>query len=256
MSIYERMMNRSGGVQVNALLDAPHGVRSGEELPGTVVLKGGRETRQVTAIEFQLSTEFLCEDDMEVVKERGVIYRYSIPARIIVGPGEEKRIPFRLPIPPWAPISMESSAIWLETVVDVEQELSRSDRDEVRVLPHPIVQCFLDAVKLLGLRLEEVEIMRVPHLRPEFPYVQEFEFKPRLPSALEEIEFYYTADGSGQVDFYLEIDRHSRGRGSLFSRAFEEDERHIALTLTEDDIGDPEALADELAGWIGPYLES
>jgi|GEM_PF-2343731 len=256
MSIYERMKNRAGGVRVDTRIDAPSGVRGGEELCGTVILQGGREPRHITVVEFQLIAEFLSKKNKEIVKERGVIYRYLLETSISIGPGEEKRIPFRFPIPAAAPLSLDSSALWLETLVNVEMEAAQSDRDAVHVHPHPIVQCFFDAVKLLGLRLEKVELLHVPKVNGDFPYVQEFEFKPRLPSALEELEVYFTANGNDKISFFIEIDRRAKGLSGLLEEAFDLDERHLKLTLARNQLGTPEQLADELTRMILPYLKS
>ncbi|MBN2981003.1 sporulation protein [Cohnella algarum] len=255
MSIYERMMNRTGGVKVDTTLDISRGVRCGEELSGTVILRGGRDAKHVTAIEFGLVAEFFCEKNKQIVKDKGVIYRHTLGTSVTVAPGEEKRVPFRFRIPLTTPVSIDSSKVWLETTVNVEMEETRNDRDAVPILPHPIVHGFFEAVKLLGLRLDEVSLLHVPHLRTEFPFVQEFEFKPRLPSALDEIEVYYTADRSERVNFFIEIDRRAKGLSGLLEEAFDWDERHIRVTLTKEDAADPERLADKLARCILPHLK-
>ncbi|MBD0382505.1 sporulation protein [Paenibacillus sedimenti] len=256
MSIYKRMMDRAanGGVQIDTFLDEPSGVRCGEELRGSVILKGGHSETQVTRIWFQLLAEFACEKDKQIVKENGVIYRYMFETNISIAPGEEKNIPFRFQIPFSTPLSIGTTNIWLETEADVEMAPNRNDRDVVRIMPPPIVGAFFEAVGLLGLRLNEVSLLHVPHLRPDFPFVQEFEFKPRLPSALDEIEVYYIAESRDRVDFYIEIDRRSKGMLGLLEEAFDWDERCIKVTLTSEDIGDPDRLADHLARTFLPYL--
>jgi sporulation-control protein len=256
VSIYDRMRNRAGGVRVDTRLDFPQDVRAGEPLSGTVVLQGGAERRHVTRIEFQLIAEFLSEKNKHVAKERGVIHRIVTDADVAVGPGEEKRVPFRFTLPLVTPVSLHSSRIWLETAVNVETEAVRHDQDGISVLPHPVVQRFFEAVKLLGLRLDEVSLLHAPHLRGEFPYVQEFEFKPRLPSPLDELEVYFMPSGGDRVDFFIEIDRRAKGLTGLLEEAFDWDERHLKLTLTKDELVPPEELADRLARMIVPHLKS
>lgn len=249
MSIYERMMERSGvgGIQIDTRLDAPSGVCVGDELRGCVILKGDHSERHVTSIQFQLVADFLCGNEKHIVEEKDVIYRYRLDTSLSVMPGEEKRIPFRFQIPYSTPITIGSSKIWLETEVDVQMAPDRNDRDYVTIKPHPIVGVFFEAVSRLGLRLDEVALLRVPHLRPEFPFVQEFEYKPRLRSCLDEIEVYYFAESPEKVDFYIEIDRRANGLIGLLEEAFDLDERCIKVTLTGEDAADPEQLADRLA---------
>lgn len=256
LSVYQRMSKGTDGVRVQTLLEAPAGVRAGEELPGTAILIGGSERRLVKTVEFRLIADVLYEKDGRTVKETGVIFRHLLSLDLLVEPGEERRIPFRFPIPAAAPLSLDSSKLWLETLVNDGREAVLGDRDELRVLPHPVVGCFLDALKLLGLRLEEVTLKETSHIRAEFPYVQEFEFKPRLPSALDEIEFYYDAVGKERVDFYVEIERVRGWAGREQAAESDADERHIKLTFTQAELEGPERLAESLTGIILAFLET
>jgi sporulation-control protein len=245
----------SGGpLRIDTVPDAAGGVRAGEELTGNVVFRGGGSISRITSLTLQLVSEFAFKRDNKIVTERGIIYHQSFAADVTIAPGDERRIPFRLPIPIETPVTMSGSKVWLETVADVGMEPPKGDKDDLPILPHPIVQAFLDAVKLLGLRLDEVKVMRLPHIRTGFPFVQEFEFKPRLPSPLDELEFYCTARNSEEIDFYIELDRRTKGLGGLFEEAFNLDERQIKLTVGRDYIGRPEQLADFLADRFRPHL--
>jgi sporulation-control protein len=84
--------------------------------------------------------------------------------------------------------------------------------------------------------------------------VQEFEFKPRLPSPLDELEVYFTARNAEQIDFFIELDRRTKGLGGLFEEAFNLDERQIKLTVGREYIGRPEPLADFMADIFRPHL--
>ncbi|MDF2717119.1 MAG: spo0M 2 [Paenibacillus sp.] len=255
MSIYKRMMERTGtgGIHMNALLDASS-VRVGDELKGTVVLRSDHSAKQVNCIQLHLVADFMCEQNKEIVKESGIIYRYRMETNLTVMPGKELNIPFRFQIPFSTPISVGTSKVWLESEADVEMAPDKKDRDYVQILPHPIVGAFFEAVSLLGFRLKEVSLLRVPHIRPEFPFVHEFEFKPRLRSLLDEIEVYYVTESREKVDFYIEIDRRANGLIGMFEEAFDLDERCMKVTLTSADIGDSERLATRLAESIQPHM--
>ncbi|TMV50071.1 hypothetical protein FE783_10935 [Paenibacillus mesophilus] len=256
MSIYIRMMERTGaaGIHINTMLDAT-AVRVGDELTGAVVLRSDHGSKQINSIQLHLIADFMCEQHKQIVRESGIIYRYRLDTNLTLLPGKERTVPFRFRIPYSAPISAGSSKVWLESEADVEMAPNRKDRDYVQILPHPIVGAFFDAVSLLGFRLKEVSLLRVPHIRPEFPFVQEFEFKPRLRSLLDEIEVYYLAESREKVDFYIEIDRRASGLIGLFEEAFDLDERCIKVTLTSADTGDPERLAARLADSIQPHMK-
>lgn len=256
MSIYKRMMERTGagGIHINAMLDATS-VRVGDELTGTVVLRSDHGAKQVNSIQLHLVADFMYEHNKQLVKESGIIYRYRLDTNMTVMQGNERTVPFRFRIPFSTPITAGTSKVWLESEADVEMAPDRQDRDYVQILPHPIVDAFFEAVSLLGFRLKEVSLLRVPHVRPEFPFVQEFEFKPRLRSLLDEIEVYYLAESREKVDFYIEIDRRANGLIGLLEEAFDLDERCIKITLTSADTGDPERLAARLAESIQPHMK-
>jgi sporulation-control protein len=243
-----------GALQIDTVPNVSSGVRAGEELTGNVVFRGGGSTSRITSLTLQLVSEFAFKRDKRIVTERGVIYHQSYAADVTIAPGSEHRIPFRFLIPIETPLTMSGSKVWLETAVDVGMEPPKGDKDDLPILPHPIVQTFLDAVKLLGLRLDEVKVMRLPHIRSGFPFVQEFEFKPRLPSPLDELEVYFTARNAEQIDFFIELDRRTKGLGGLFEEAFNLDERQIKLTVGREYIGRPEPLADFMADIFRPHL--
>ena len=257
MSIYDRMISKAGknGLYVDTRLERPEGVRVGQELRGNVVLKNGQGARRVRRISLELAAEFIYEKDKRIAKQSGVIYRYMLDTDVSMASGEERSIPFAFTIPFAAPVKLGPSNVWLETEVETDPESVRTDKDSVTILPHPIVSAFFEAVGLLGLRLHEVSLLRMPDLQSSLPFVQEFEFKPRLPSALDEIEVYYLVKNERQVDFYMEIDRRGKGLLGMLEETFDWDERCVKVTLTDEDIADPDRLAGRLAHVIKPHLD-
>ncbi|PYI53051.1 sporulation protein [Paenibacillus flagellatus] len=243
MSFFKKMMASVGigGVKVNAVPDNADGVRVGDELHGTIYVKGGNLPQEITRIHLYLYSNYFRERDGQIVEESDRIAHYHLDEHFTIEPGEEREFSFAFPIPLSTPITIGSSKVWLVTELDVEKAIDQRDKDYIHIQPHPIVGAVFEALAQLGLRAHEVSLMHVPRLGLEFPFVQEFELKPQYRSNLEELELFYVV-GEDEVEFFMEIDRRARGLLGLLEEQFDLDERFVRFTLTYDDTENMDGL--------------
>lgn len=242
-----------GGVKLDTKLENASGIQVGDELHGTVTMKGGNVAQEITRIHLRLYSNYFREKDGQIVEESDIIVRYHLDEHFTIEPGEEREFTFSFPIPLGTPITIGRSKIWLVTELDVEKAIDKIDKDYIRVLPHPIVESFFEAMSRLGLHTKEVSLLHVPHQNLDFPFLQEFEMKPQYRSNLDEVEVFYFVHEE-QVDFCMEIDRKARGFQGLLEEAFDMDERFVRFSLTYDDIEDMESLKQFLEETIEAQL--
>ncbi|WP_409341917.1 sporulation protein [Paenibacillus sp. MBLB4367] len=252
MSFFKKMMASVGigAAKVDTVIENASGVRVGDELYGRVSIRAGNVAQEVNHIDLCLYANYFRERDGHVVEERDQIYRYRLNERFSLQPGDEREFSFSFPLPNSTPITLGKTKVWVDTQLDIEMAMDKTDRDYVQVMAHPIVGAFFDVMERYGLRMYEVSLLHVPHLRLDFPFLQEFELKPQRRSRLEELEVFYVCHGD-HVEFYLEIDRRAKGFGGLLEEAFDMNERHIKVTVTKDDIAD----SDALYRWIVEAIE-
>ncbi|MCO7226839.1 sporulation protein [Pleionea sp. CnH1-48] len=252
MSFFKKALSKVGigAAKVDAILDNSV-VYPGGELSGIIQIKGGKAAQKIQKIDLDVRCNYMVEievededgnEETETVEETATLVAYDLPEAFEIQPDEEREVPFSITMPETSPLTLGRSRTWVETNLDIEFALDKSDKDYVQVEPNDLQLSVLQALEELGFVLVEAECEAVKNFH--VPFMQELEFKaPSGPFAgrVSEVEVVFINDGH-QLRLMLEIDRRARGMSGLFLSMFDMDETKTALTVNEHNIHDIQNL--------------
>jgi sporulation-control protein len=224
----------------------------GEEVRGKVVIQGGGAEQQIDKINLFVMTEAVREKDDRKVYEKVVLGSFVVGESFSIREGETKEVDFQFRLPIHTPPTLGRTKVWVQTGLDVPSAIDPTDKDFVRISPHPYMKTVLDALtNVLGFPLRKVEM----EYSRKHRYVQEFEFYPsnEFRRDLDELEamFFMQED---RVEVVLQIDRRAKGLGGLFAEALEMDENFVRVTFLADDLERGATfIAEKLRGIISRY---
>jgi sporulation-control protein len=228
----------------------------GEMLNGEVHITGGDVSQEIEDIYLYVATQYKREIDDSTVTEECVLVQYRLSERFTLQPKQETRIPFEVQLPHETPVTLANQPVYLRTGLDISRAIDPGDTDYIQVRPHPLMQLVLDATESLGFQLYKVDCEYNPHFGGNYPFVQEFEFRPvgKYQGYLDELEIVFSLY-LDQLEVFLEIDKRARGFGSFLEEAFDMDERYVRFQVTPDylelPLEDLEATIDDI---IQSYL--
>ena len=219
-----------GSASVDARIpDRP--VRPGERLAGEVHLQGGSQDQAIKAIYMALVTGYLARRDDRPHLVHHELTRGHVAEHLTLRAGERRVLPFGFQVPWETPCTTPGQRLHLRTGLDSPWAVDPSDRDEIEVLPDPLVEAVLTEAAALGFRhtLESGRCRRSPYRVGKLPFVQEFELRPTgaWRSRLDEIELTVVQAGPRGVTVMVQVDR----RGGLLDARFDLDERLVRLQL-------------------------
>lgn len=200
-----------GGASLDTVLDDPE-VEVGGALSGEVRITAGPAEQDIGDVHLELVTRCLVETrgDEKVYSEIVLASARLDPGRI--GAGTARTLPFRIAVPPSAPLSVGSTATSLRTRLDVARAVDPRDSDRVLIRPSRAMSAVFQGLEQAGFRLAETEVEYNP--RRQNPFVQEFDFRPRAARdwGIEEVEISFVP-APGGVEVVLTVDR----RGGFFT---------------------------------------
>ena len=226
----------------------------GEMIEGEVYITGGDVSQEIDDIYICVLTQYKREVEDSTVTEECKLLKYCLSERFKLQPKEEKIIPFSFQLPYETPLTVGQQPVYLRTGLDISTAIDPKDTDYIQVYPHPLMQAVLDAVENLGFQLYQVNCEYNPHFGGQYPFVQEFEFRPfgKYQGYLDELEMIFSIY-LNQLEVFLEIDKRARGFGGFLAEAFDMDERYIRFQATPDYL---EAPQGELEAMIDDILQS
>ncbi|MGN1401860.1 MAG: sporulation protein [Bacillus sp. (in: firmicutes)] len=223
----------------------------GEDLSGTIIIRGGKVEQQIDRLYLALMTTYEVESDNRKYTRTAEVEKYQLTEAFMIGPDEVKELPFSFQLPYDVPITRGRTKVWLQTGLDIKNAVDPQDQDFIEIQPHPLVLQFLKAARELGFRLREVECKKASSsVSRRFPFAQEFEFKPvsgEFRSKLDELEAIFYAE-KDRVEVLLQIDRRARGLGIM--EALGLDETFVKFSYT---VQDTPTLSSKLAAIIRKY---
>lgn len=237
MSMFKKLLASVGigSAQVDARLSKDSFV-PGEMVQGEVYVTGGDIAQDIDEIYMYVVTHYERERDDNKSKEECILVKHRVSERFTLAPKEQKVIPFSLQLPYATPLTMGRQPVYLRTGLDIKNAIDPGDSDFIEVRLHPMMARVLDAVYDAGFQLFKVDCEYNRYLGRQYPFVQEFEFRPtgRYRSQIEELEviFFLKED---ELEVYLEIDKRARGFMGALEEAFHLDERYARFTLTAAD---------------------
>jgi sporulation-control protein len=153
--------------------------RPGDLVDGEMVIRGGESQQQIDDIYLYLVTSYRKEDKMK----KYVFYKYQLTEKMMIEPGQERRVPFQVKLPVDLPMSTGQFPIYLKTVLDIRFAMDPTDEDRIEVKPPEFIETILEEVANSGFVLYKVENLynkkAVPH-----PFYQVFQFKPSMVRGL------------------------------------------------------------------------
>jgi sporulation-control protein len=221
----------------------------GEVLEGEVYINGGDVAQDIDDIYLKLATEYKREVNDSTVYEECVMVNYRLLERFTIQAKEEVVVPFSLQLPYEIPLTIGRTPVYIRTGLDIKTAINPRDRDALEVRPHPLMQRVLQGVENLGFHLHKVDCEYTHHFGGTYPFVQEFEFRPRgnYRSHLDELEVIFRLQPN-ELEVLLEIDKRARGFKGWLQEAFDVDERYVRFFLTQSDLYevDVEAMIDDI----------
>lgn len=163
-----------GSAKIDTIL-SPASCAPGETLTGKIVITGGSGKQSFRGINLELN----CRCYAEIKDERKlmdiVVASASIPA-VDVAANAVVEIPFAMQIPLHAPLSAGGIKNAIKTRLDIEMGVDSTDSDAVNIVPTAEMAKVFEAAEILGLKLKESEVEY--NARRDFPFVQEFDYRP------------------------------------------------------------------------------
>ncbi|MFC3039793.1 sporulation protein [Virgibacillus xinjiangensis] len=240
-----------GNAKVDTQLEHTELVPGGP-VRGKIIVQGGNTEQHVEKIQLFLMTEVVQEKDGRSYHEDMVLDFFVIGSSFTIGEGDWKEIDFHFTLPIHTPPTMGKTKVWIQTGMDVPNAIDPTDRDFIKISPHPYMETALLAVTdHLGFGLREVEM----EYSRRYRYIQEFEFLPmnEFRQDLDELEAMFFVKPNG-LDIILQIDRRAKGLGGLFAEALEIDEKFVRIRFSSAELDKgPAYIADRLRETIEQY---
>ncbi|KAA5830490.1 sporulation protein [Saccharopolyspora hirsuta] len=238
-----------GAPSVDTVLQQPY-VHPGQNLAGEVRIAAGKQDIAVehVALSFAAHVETGYEDPVAVE-----LHRAEIAGAFQLRGGEQKVIPFELPVPWDVPITnvrgmvLDGIGLGVHTELRIAEVASKSDLDPIAIEPLPAQAVVLDAIGQLGLQFHGTGLGhgRVPGVPRELPFVQEIEFfpPPQYAGRLHDVWLTFVADADG-----LTVCLDAGKRSGIPTPGVEEDFGRFR-------VGHEEALTTDWTGRIQTWLE-
>jgi len=237
MSMFKKLLASVGigSAQVDARLSRDS-LRPGDMVEGEVHIAGGDIAQDIDEIYMYVVTHYEREVDDSKVKEECILLKHRLSERFTLQPKEKRVLPFSFRLPWETPLTMGRQPVYLRTGLDIKNAIDPGDSDFIEVVPHPLMEKVLDAVKEVGFQLYKVDCEHNRYLGRHYPFVQEFEFRPtgKYRSRLEELEvIFYLQEHECEV--LMQVDKRARGLFGALEEALNLDERYVRFRLTAAD---------------------
>ncbi|WP_336339314.1 sporulation protein [Haloarcula brevis] len=218
-------------------------VRAGDSVRAEVHVEGGTTDQEVDAVYFALETEYKSDEG----SKDAIIDQWQLTEPFTIEAGEERRFETTIDVPRETPVTTRSTAVEIETGLDISMAVDPGDADYVEVEPTRRTQAVFDALASLGFSLHASSCAATAGslFTTSTTFVQEFEFRPEngeFAGEVDEVEV-VPVFGDDGLAVYVEVDRSA----GLLSEVTDADERHTKLTV---DAADPEAVEPRLAAAI------
>jgi len=256
MSLFNKVLGAVGigAAKVDTQLDNPE-VEPGGEVSGLVKITGGKTEQNINKIDLDLICNYTVEierEDSEGNSEtitqvrKHTLDRFKIEETFTITPGEVREIPFAFTLSEDAPLTVGHSKTWIDTNLDIEMALDKSDKDHLHIIPSHLQLSVIHALEAIGFKLYEADCEGIESASfSRLPFVQELEFKTisgDFHGKLDEVEVVFFPRGE-QLEIIFEIDRKARGIMGFFKEALELDESNARMVISE---GDLDSLAEDI----------
>ncbi|HYP50820.1 MAG TPA: sporulation protein [Pyrinomonadaceae bacterium] len=220
-----------GNAKVDARLHNATVVQGGA-LSGDVYITGSDSATTIDELYLKVVTQFKKENDDHESTHDCVLAQHKLFDRFQVNANDQKSIPFQIPIPFETPVTtLGYQKVFLQTTLETSAIFDPSDTDYIQVQPHPHLQRMVGAIQNLGFSLHKVDCEYNRKFGGQYPFVQEFEFKPHgeFRGRMNELEAYFKPHPHG-INVTFQLDK----RG--WSQVFGMNESYAQLQLNVQDL--------------------
>ncbi len=257
MSFFKKVLGSVGigAAKIDTIL-ATSTVQPGEDVSGIIKITGGKVEQNINKIDLDILCNYTVEKEVERTNSDGddttetvtevkqhKLTSYKFDEEFVIAPGDSKELPFTITLSAEAPLTVGKSKVWVDTNLDIDMALDKSDKDYIKVVPNQLQQAVFDALQSIGFQLYDADSEGVGKTRfSSLPFIQEFEFKTvsgEFHGDLDELEVVFVANGQ-RLDVIFEIDRKARGLFGFMSEALGRDESVVRIQIDEDDLDDLE----------------
>ncbi|MER5326433.1 sporulation protein [Streptosporangium roseum] len=221
--VFKRLLGAFGvgGPSVDTVLAVPR-VSPGGSLTGEVRIKGGDFEAEIEHITLGLVTRIEIEHGEGEHTGLGEFFRTEVSGPFKLGVGEERTVPFQVPVPWETPLTevqgqpLNGMAMGVRTELAIAKAVDKGDLDPFSVAALPSQEAVLVAFSRLGFHFKSADL-ETGHLygvQQRLPFYQEIEFYPpaQYSGRINEVELTFVAD-AGRLDVILEADKRG-GHGS------------------------------------------
>lgn len=225
-----------GAARVETELHQNH-VVPGDTISATITIRGGDIAQTVENVYLHIVGSCRYVDDGRIRYRSITFGKHLLTSEFIIQPGEVQVTETSFQLGYETPLTIGGNSVYVKTGLDIPIALDPTDKDEIEVVPGPIVQAIFDAMNELGFRLHKADC-EIAYPKYGQNYVQEFEFKPLqepFRSKLDEVELICLPSATS-VQVHMQVDRRARSLGGLLAEAFDVDETFLKLTVTQQDV--------------------
>lgn len=206
-----------GGAKVDTVVTGGD-LQPGGPIKGVVVVKGGDVDQTIEGLRIRLMTEVEVEVGDNKMRQGHVLAEWPIRFAGVLPAGEERRMPFEATLPWETPVTVipgipRGVKVWLQTGLAIDDAVDASDRDELRILPLPVMRHVMAAIEAAGFRPMSADVekgqLRGRGFQSTLGCYQEIEFRPIGFSKawrFNEIELSFVARPD-QLHLVIEVDR-------------------------------------------------
>lgn len=217
-------------------------VELGGTVSGKVYVSGGAVDQVITEITvaLEVSSRYKAGDEIRHVHQE--IASGVVASQLMVKANSpEIIIPLEFELPYNIPVSTSYTKYQFRTNLDIPNAVDIKDIDEITIRPNRYVQCFLDAIGLLGFRSKAES----GSFNGRF---QQFEYVPTklLKGKLDELEVSFEAQ-EDRINIMIQIDKKVKGFFASTIDDLDLDERHVTFCLSKDQLRSPERTSEILA---------
>lgn len=198
--MFKKLLNKMGigSASVNLVLNQDR-ARIGEDIVGTIMIKGGNSETKIDAVNVNFTMNSRRGNDEQTHE----IAKINVVRGLVVQAGEDLQFPFRYTLPV-VPQSSSFVKYTLHTELDIPGAVDKHDFDDFYVLPAQSVAVIQEAIHHLGFEPKQDS----GELEGQF---QKFEYKPiagQFLGRLSELEVIFLLEEQG-VRLHVELDHKS-----------------------------------------------
>jgi sporulation-control protein len=173
-----------GSATVDTVLPTTR-VTAGESVTARVEIEGGRDHQHATELVAGLFTRAQTGHGERVVE----IGRTPLATDLDITPETDRWFEATIDIPPWTPITLEGTNVWVDTDLAIDWGVDTHDEDELHVEPGRRLRLVLQELEELGVVPHRAvpltgrgEREAAPGVGDDHPVVQQFDCHPQSGS--------------------------------------------------------------------------